>query len=269
MQPALLDRYQAGSSILHRLDPRVKIGVAVLAIFSNALLPDGAWLAFVLTWALLVAATWLAGMGYGYLFSRSLVAIPFVLVAVTSIFVIPGQPLATFPLGRWQLVVTDAGLLRFASIVARSWLSVQVAILLVATTRFPDLLHGLQHLRVPAQMVAIVSFMYRYLFVLSEEVTRLLRAREARSARAASGAGRSGPGAIWWQAQVAGNMAGQLFLRSYERSGRIYDAMLARGYRGHILTLTPHTMQRRDWAAGGLALSLLLLVQLVGQMSLI
>ncbi len=95
----------------------------------------------------------------------------------------------------------------------RSWLSVQMAILLTATTAFPDLMHALRHLRVPRLLVAIVSLMYRYLFVLTDETARLLRAREARSARVA---GRRGGGTLAWRARVAGNMAGQLFLRSYE-----------------------------------------------------
>jgi cobalt/nickel transport system permease protein len=60
-------------------------------------------------------------------------------------------------------------------------------------------------------------------------------------------------------------MTGQLFLRSYERSDRIYNAMLARGYRGQLLTLNPHVMKAGDWTAGAAALLGLVLVQLVGR----
>ena len=51
-------------------------------------------------------------------------------------------------------------------------------------------------------------------------------------------------------------MAGQLFVRSLDRSDRVYQAMQARGYRGELLTLAPHVMQRRDWLAlmAGLAM---------------
>jgi cobalt/nickel transport system permease protein len=48
------------------------------------------------------------------------------------------------------------------SILIRSWLSVQMAILLVAVTRFPDLIHALEHLRVPAVLTTIIAFLYRY-----------------------------------------------------------------------------------------------------------
>ncbi|MBM3126958.1 MAG: hypothetical protein FJZ87_18130, partial [Chloroflexi bacterium] len=74
-------------------------------------------------------------------------------------------------------------------------------------------------------------------FVLSDEVLRLLRARDSRSA-VVQGA-RSG-GSVVWRARVAGNMTGQLFLRSFERSDRIYNAMIARGYSGNQYTLNPH-----------------------------
>jgi cobalt/nickel transport system permease protein len=258
------DRYRAGASSIHQLDPRVKVALTVLFIISNVLLPDGAWLAFLLSLAVVLFAASLSGLGLGYTLRRSFVALPFALAAITAIFAIPGRPLFAWTLGPWDLVATDAGLVRFASIVVRSWLSVQMAILLTATTQFPDLVHALRHLRVPGVLVAIISFMYRYLFVLADETMRLLRAREARSARP-DGAARAG-GSVAWRARVAGNMAGQLFLRSYERSDRVYNAMLARGYAGQLLTLNPHTLRTTDWAAAGGFVVVLLLLQAVGRL---
>jgi cobalt/nickel transport system permease protein len=152
--------------------------------------------------------------------------------------------------------------LRFVSILIRSWLSVQMAILLVAVTRFPDLIHALEHLRVPAILTTIIAFLYRYLFVLTDEVLRLIRARESRSA--ASAGNRFG-GGVLWRAKVAGNMAGQLFLRSYERSDRIYNAMVARGYAGHLYTLNPHEMKSSDYFATAFAIALIFILQLVGR----
>jgi cobalt/nickel transport system permease protein len=260
-----LDRYQAGASLVHRLDPRVKVVLTILFIISNVALPDGVWLAFMLSWGLLLVGSTLAGLGYAYLLRRSFVALPFALAAITAIFTVPGQPVFVLPLGPWHLVATDAGLIRFTSIVVRSWLSVQMAILLTATTQFPDLMHALRHLRVPKLLVAIVSFMYRYLFVLIDEANRLLRAREARSAHLNPG---HGGGSVAWRARVTGNMAGQLFLRSYERSDRVYNAMLARGYAGQFLTLNPHTMRGRDWVVLLLVGIALLLIQLVGRLPL-
>jgi len=100
-----------------------------------------------------------------------------------------------------------------------------------------------------------------YLFVLTDEVLRMGRARQSRSAAAT---GHRSGGSLAWRVRVAGNMVGQLFLRSFERSDRIYNAMLARGYTGQLLTLRPHTMSRRDWAFACAALLGIALLQIIG-----
>ncbi len=257
------DRYHEKESFVHRLDPRVKVVVTIVFIVSNALLPDGAWMAFVLAWLFLLLANVLSQLGIAYTFKRSLIALPFALIAVTILFSMPGEPIASFNLLMWNFTITDAGLLRFVSILIRSWLSVQMAILLVATTRFPDLIHAFEHLRVPAILTTIIAFLYRYLFVLTDEVIRLLRARESRSA---ASAGKRSGGGVLWRAKVAGNMAGQLFLRSYERSDRIYNAMLSRGYTGHLYTLNPHEMKSRDYFVTAFAIAIIFIVQIIGRL---
>jgi cobalt/nickel transport system permease protein len=264
MHADAFDRYRAGESLIHRLDPRVKVVLTVLFIVSNVVLPDGAWVGFLLAWAAVLLGNLLARLGPGYTLKRSFVALPFALAAVSAIFALPGQALFEITVSRWHLVATDAGVLRFASILLRSWLSVQVAILLTATTQFPDVAHALRHLRVPKILVAIISLMYRYIFVLTDEAMRILRAREARSA---SLPGTRGGGSLAWRARVAGSMAGQLFLRSYERSDRVYHAMLARGYRGQLETLNPHVMHTRDWIIGAVAVAGLLSLQVIGRIA--
>ena len=248
------DHYQEHSTWVHRLDPRVKVLLTAGFIVSMALLPDGAWLAYALSWGLVMGLALAAGIEPWFVIKRSLLILPFLLAAVTVVFTLPGRILWQGP---WGLTVSDAGLVRFLSIVLRSWISVQMAILLTATTRFPDVLHALRHLYVPAILVSILSFMYRYLFVLVDEASRLMRARAARSARLPGlESGRS----LWWRASVAGNMVGQLFSRSLERSEDVYRAMLARGYQGELLTMNPHHMTSFDWQVlvlTGLAIVLL------------
>ena len=278
MHFSTFDQYQPRESLIHHLDPRVKVVVTVLVILSNVLLPDGAWLAFALSWGMVLMVNHLAGLGARYLLTRSFIALPFALAAVSVIFTVPGNSLFALGIGNTVLAITDAGLLRFVSILLRSWISVQAAIVMTATTQFPDLIHALRHLRVPPILVAILSFMYRYLFVLSDETLRLLRARESRSALPAREYGSSSfrlhpspfirtrrGGSLAWRARVAGNMAGQLFLRSYERSDRVYNAMLARGYQGQLLTMNPHEITRRDWVVGSVAVFILIVLQIVGR----
>lgn len=263
MHADAFDRYYHAESPLHRLDPRVKVVLTVAFILSNALLPDGAWSAFGLAWIVILFANHFSNLGIEFSFKRSFIALPFALAAVSAIFMPAGQPLAEWTLGPLQLIPTDAGVLRFISIMLRAWLSVQAGIMLVAVTPFPDMIHAFEHLRVPAILTTIIAFLYRYLFVLTDEVMRLLRARDARSA-ALPGlkSGRS----VFWRAKIAGNMAGQLFLRSYERSDRIYNAMLARGYQGQLRTLRAHTLTRRDWLALLLVTLLLLFLQLLARL---
>ena len=262
MHADAFDRFHDAESRLHRLDPRVKVVVAVLFILSNALLPDGAWAAFGLAWIVLLWANRLSSLGVNFTFRRSFIALPFALAAVSAIFSPLGNPLGEWSLGPFTLIHTDYGLIKFGSILLRSWLSVQAAILLVATTRFPDMIHAFEHLRVPRVLTTVVSFLYRYLFVLTDEVLRLLRARQARSATMPGY--RSGRNVVW-RARITGNMAGQLFLRSYERSDRIYNAMLARGYTGQLRTLNPHVMHASDWSFGMFSFVIILVLQLTGR----
>lgn len=215
-------------------------------------------MAFGLSWFFLLFINILSKIGLGFTLKRSMIAIPFALAAVTIIFTLPGTALVSFTIGNWDLSISNNGLMRFISILLRSWLSVQAAILLTATTKFTDMAHSLRHLGAPLILITIISFMYRYIFVLSDEAIRLLRARTARSAKKS---GHKNP-PVTWQAKVAGNMIGQLFLRSYEHSDQVYNAMLARGFQGEFLTLTPHKMKNTDWIALFLALGSILVFQL-------
>ena len=263
MHSDAFDRYHHGHSLIHHLDSRVKVVVTIAFILSNALLPDGAWIAFMLAWAFVLLANMLSGLGIGFTFRRSFIALPFALAAITVLFSIPGEPVSSFRFMMWDFTITDAGLLRFVSIVIRSSLSVQMAILLVAVTEFPKIVHALNHLRVPTIITVIISFLYRYLFVLADEVLRLLRARQSRSAAAA---GKNPGGSVLWRARIAGHMAGQLFLRSYERSDRIYNAMLSRGYKGELMTIHPHHFHRSDVWIGALCILGLIILQIVGRL---
>ncbi len=254
------DRYEVRTSAVHSLDPRVKVLGTIAFIVSLTLLPDGAWWVYGLAFVLILLGALAARLSPGLVIRRSLVGLPFLLAAVTLLFTVPGVPVWSGPFG---LSISNAGLERFGSIVVRSLLSIQAAVLLTAATRFPDILHALRHLHMPAVLVAIIAFMYRYLFVLADETSRLLRARSARSALSPE---LDGGGSLLWRATIAGHMAGQLFVRSLDRSDRVYNAMLSRGYRGEMLTMQPHVMTGRDWVFLALALLTALGLQLLARL---
>ena len=110
---------------------------------------------------------------------------------------------------------------RFALLLARSTLSVTTLLLLGATTPFSEILDLLRRLRVPSILTTMAALLHRYVFVLGEEMQRMRRARRSRTFR------KSRVGA-WHSLSAA---AGALFLRTTERSERIYRAMIARGWK--------------------------------------
>jgi cobalt/nickel transport system permease protein len=205
--------------------------LTVTFIVAVSLLPVGAYPA--LTLALVVIATLaaVARLGPFRPARAAFFALPFVLAALPLVFTRSGDPLGTLALGPVALTVSGEGLRMFTTIAFKSWVSVQAALLLSFTTPFHDLVDALRQLRLPRIMVAIISFMYRYLAVLTDEAGRMSRARAARSAAPVGG---RGGGSLRWRAGVTGTMVGSLFLRSYERSERIYGAMQARGFDGEF-----------------------------------
>ncbi|MBN2146240.1 MAG: cobalt ECF transporter T component CbiQ [Anaerolineales bacterium] len=263
--PYALDPYRPGNSFLHDLDARVKLALTLLFILVSAFLPVGAWPAYVLMAALVWSWALLSSLGIGFVLKRSLIVIPFVLAALPLPFTLASE--VTWPIHVFGLELTLglAGIERLLTIALKSWLSVQSAILLAATTRLPDLLVALRWLHVPRLLVMVIGLMWRYMFLLVEEAARLLRARQARSGASHSVGSRAG-GSLLWRARVAGGMAGGLFLRSIERSERVYAAMLARGYDGTPRSLPQPAPSRRDWVtlfAGSFVLLLLLALGLL------
>jgi len=241
---SLGDRYYAGESPLHRLDARVKLLATLAFVFGVTLLPMGEWVAFAMLAFLLATAVVAGRLPPLLVLRRSALALPFMLVAVPLLFTKPGDMLFTVPAVFWRWQATDAGMIAVCSILAKSLLSVGAAVVLTATTPSFALLRALQGLGMPRVIVTTVSFMFRYLWLIVEEATRMLRARASRSVRVDR---RSG-GSLLWRSGVTGNMVGSLFLRSYERSERVFDAMTARGYDGELRGVAVLRMRAIDFA---------------------
>ncbi len=248
------ERYLAGSSAIHAVDARVKLPAALAYIFAVTLTPAGHWPALGLLALPLLAAVALSRLPPLLVLRRSALALPFLLAAVPLLFTRQGEALFSVPLFGWT--ASREGLEAVLSILAKSWLSVVAAVLLTATTPAAELLRAMRSLGLPRLLVATVSFMYRYLFVIGEEAIRLIRARDSRSARVP---GQRAGGGLAWRAKVLGQMVGSLFLRSYERSERVYAAMQARGYDGE-----PRFLWGRAWRLAELAVAVALVAYLAG-----
>jgi cobalt/nickel transport system permease protein len=233
----LQELYRSRDSILHAMDARVKLLITLAFIFSVSLSPHGAWPAYILFFSLALAMAQLSRLGLSLVYRRSLLALPFLLAALPLVFTGPAPRYALIDTPTLSILYSPAGVERFFSIAVKSWISVQAAVLLAATTPFTDLLSALRQLGVPRLLVSVTGLMWRYLFVMFDEVQRMLRARSSRSAAPAGVTGTGG--SLLWRAHVTGGMAGSLFLRSLERSDRVYAAMLSRGYSGEPPAFPP------------------------------
>ncbi len=128
----------------------------------------------------------------------------------------------------------SGGWISFLSIMMKFSLTITTALLLVATTSFPGICHALQRLGMPELFVSQLLFLYRYLFVLTEETMRIVRARDMRCF------GKKGMGI-----KAFISLAGTLFLRTVERAEWIYQAMLSRGFVGRLHSAK---LYRLSWA---------------------
>jgi len=223
----------------------------------------GAYPALAIAWLTVVSGCVLARLGPLRTARGAFVVAPFLLAALPLVFTRAGDPLGSVALGPLTLTVSGQGLREFTTIAAKSWISVQAALLLSFTTPFHELVDALRRLRLPRIMVAIISFMYRYLAVLTGEAARMGRARAARSA--VRGGGRGG-GTLRWRATVTGHMVGSLFLRSYERSERIYGAMQARGFDGELRSIPGPALARPAIVVLLVAMAVLVAFQLAAQL---
>jgi cobalt/nickel transport system permease protein len=240
------------ASPVHRLDPRAKIlglvAVTVVAVSTTL----AAWPVYVACTAALAVVACVARVPAATIWRRARVVLPLILfVAVFLPFLRKGG--ATHDLG--PFTVSDAGLAVLATVAAKATIGTVSAVLLGATTTFPSVLRGLEALRVPRLFTLIAAFMYRYLFVIVEEVHRMRSALAARGYRPRH-ALHAGP---------IGRSVTALFLRTYGRGERVHLAMLARGYRGAMPQLVALRFGAGDAAfVGALAGTLLALRIAIG-----
>ncbi len=233
MKHSFIDRYAGLDSPLHLLEARTKI-IGFTALIAAVLrIPPGKPHLFFAYFFLTAIFMGISQIPLAYIIGRSLVILPFVLLA----------GLAT----PWR---DGPGLAFFSSVFLRSLLCLMILILLTNTTRFSELLRGLRRMGCPRILVVNLSFLYRYIFVLIEEVQRMRQARDCRRV------GRSSTRA---ELKLLGSMLGTLLLRSFERAERMYHAMLSRGSSGEYPIYAPRSFTWRDLAfLAGLALFIVL-----------
>lgn len=231
--------FATGNSIIHRLDPRIRVITATTYCFVVAFSDQFP----VLLLALAISSVLIisAGLGLKDVGKRLVLVnglILFLWVAVPPTF--GGQPLVEIG----PLSVSRAGVMLAARITLKSNAILLAIIALVATMTFATLGYALKQLRVPQKIIHLLLMNYRYIFVLEQEYQRLIRAARIRGFR---------PKTNLHTYRTYAYVIGMLLIRATARAQRVHQAMLCRGFKG-----TFYSLQEFKADTAGLAFSVLM-----------
>ncbi len=217
MKHNFIDRYASLDSPLHLLEARTKLVGFTGLIIAVLWIPAGRDFAFFAYFFLTAILMGISQIPLTYIVGRTLMILPFIILAGLA--------------APWK------GMAGLSALFLRAVLCLMILIILTNTTRFVELLRGLRKLGCPRILVFNLSFLYRYLFVLTDEVLRMRQARDCR---------RIGRAPMKAELKLLGSMLGTLLVRSFERAERMYQAMLSRGYSGEFQVLAPRKFTWRD-----------------------
>lgn len=244
-----IDGHAGIDSPIHRWDPRAKIASILVLIFSVVMLESisVALLGLVLSIAVLLASR-----------------LPLRDVARRArwpvIFILPIFFILPFTGGGERTVAVSTvdlsldGIFLGALILTRGVAAVILAYPLFATSPFNITVQAMRGLRVPEVAAQIFLFTYRYLFLLSEEMRSIEKSLASKSFAKKTDLR---------TARVVGTALGMLFVRSYERSERIYRAMVSRGYDGALPSTVKFEMRRGDWVKSFAVVGTALMLQII------
>lgn len=236
--------------LLQRRDPRVKLVAFVALVVAVGLSRE--WQVMLALYGVVLALAALSAIEMRSFLKRVWLGIPLFsgIVVLPSIFFVGQHALFTVPLGFFELTVHSDGLRAAGIFVLRVGVSVSLAILLILTTKWADILKSLRVLRVPSVFVLVLAMTYRYIFLVLHSVNGMFLARKSRIVARTSGREQR-----WWIVATIG----VLMSRSFRMSDDVYQAMVARGFSNRMRTLDDYNMVAADWLmlAGGIAVAAL------------
>lgn len=235
MHHVILERWSRAHSVIHRRDPRIKLFIALVFLIIVATTPPLNWPCFLIYFAALLIATLSAKLPVLGLLERAALVLPFSLV---------------FGITTW--LIGDHA--RAIGLFEKSYLSAWTALWLAGTTPLPRLLKAAEWFGVPRLLILVIQFLYRYLFVLSEQAQHMRLAAACR-------AGSKGTARALFRA-AAGALA-VLFARSYQRADNINRAMQSRGFTGTFPSVAFEPFTLADAAFCALALAPALAVRFI------
>lgn len=223
-----LGQYYQTESIIHRLDPRVKLTGTICYIISLFLVNN--------VWGYLIAAVFLAVMiklsNVPFKFMiKGMKAIVFLLLitVIFNMFLTPGEPLFQI----WRLTITKEGFwLAVMMAVRLSFLIVGSSVMTLTTTPnhltdgMEKLMNPLRKIKVPVHEIAMMmSIALRFIPILLEETDKIMKAQIARGADFESGN-------IIKKSKALVPLLVPLFISAFRRANDLAMAMEARCYRG-------------------------------------
>jgi cobalt/nickel transport system permease protein len=226
MHHVILERWSRARSPIHERDARIKLLSALVFLIIVATTPPLAWRCFAVYFVVLLLATLTARLPLIGLLSRAALVLPFCLV---------------FGLTTWW--IGDHA--RAIGLFEKAFLSAWTALWLAGTTALPRLLKAAEWFGVPRLLILVIQFLYRYLFVLSEQGQHMRLAASCRS-------GVTGVSRALFRA-AAGALA-VLFARSYQRADGIHRAMQSRGFTGAFPAVALGRLNINDAAFFALAI---------------
>ena len=227
-----------GTTILHRWDVRCKIVTILVCSFAIASLRHLETALTAIGFSVIILL--IARISFSKALPRLLAIFGFVgMFLIVMPFSVPahhGDTVLVFNGMDW-LGLNLRGLLLAATIAAKA---IAIALLmepLLSTAPFPVTLHGLSRLGIPEMVGQMVLLSHRYLHVFRHEARRMSSGMQVRGFRKRT---------ELETLRAVGNFIGMLFVRSFERTERVFDAMRARGYRGRFPEPVGLRLQTKD-----------------------
>jgi len=234
----ILEADGAGAS-RRNLSPLALVIVASLVVLS-ALLANS----FLQLVALGMLSTLLAaslGIRLKRYFIKPIVLSLFVfLISLPAAFLTGGTPLFAISVGPLKALASFEGAYRVAQFVMRVWVCVATLTMLTSILGIDGILNVLAQVRAPRILIEVISLTYRYLFISMHETQKMLLARDARRFRNKKHINAQ-------DLRDLGRVLAALFIRTYERSERVYLAMKARGFTlGRTQPLKKYSINSKD-----------------------
>ncbi len=242
------------------LDARIKLIMAVTAIFGVVFMVHWQTTLIVLTTTLILVVYSHARL-WTYLKRLLYPSYIIVLVAIIQPFTY-GSTVATVIPGL-DLAVYQEGVAFGVLVFARALSAVSVLNLLILATPMETIMDSLRWFRVPDVILDTMMLMYRYIAIISEESARMRKAQESRL-------GYSKAVSIRRKLTNFGTLAGMLLTRAFDRSLKVGDAMIARGYTGasNLFMYSAAKLRRRDTLTGLVTVAIITVLVLLDLLTL-